>query len=172
MDILFTKEEIDFKTKLLAKQISDEHRTDGTPVIFICLLKGGFMFFSDLVKELSIDIELDFMRVKSYLSKNKQGDINILKDVETAIKGKHVYIVDDIYDSGRSMEAVTKYLKVKDPKSMNIVTLLKRKQSVVDPSGICETFSYGFEIDDEWIIGRGMDDEKGYARNYQNIFSV
>ena len=83
-----------------------------------------------------------------------------------------MFIIDDIYDSGRTMESVIKYLKVKDPKSLNIVCLLKRKKSVIDPNTIGDTFRYGFEIDDEWVVGRGCDNEKGYARNYQNIFSV
>ena len=172
MNILFSKEEIEFQTQILAKNITDEHRADGSPVIYICLLNGGFMFFSDLAKHTSMDIELDFMRVKSYVGKRKQGDIQIVKDLETAIKGKHVYIVDDIYDSGRTMESVIKYLKVKDPKSLNIICLLKRKDSVIDPLKIADKFQFGFEIDNEWVVGRGMDNEKGYARNYQNIFSV
>lgn len=172
MDLIIKKEDIDFKTKILAKNISDEHRTDGSPVVFICLLTGGFMFFSDLAQATTIDLEVDFMRVKSYISKKKQGDIQIIKDLEIAIKGKHVYVIDDIYDSGRSMEAVMKYLKVKDPKSLNIVTLLKRKENAVDPSTIADSFAFGFDLDDEWVVGYGMDNDKGYCRNYTGIFAI
>lgn len=172
MNILFGKEEIDFQTKILAKNISDEHRNDGTPVVFVCLLTGGFMFFSDLTKATDIDIEVDFMRVKSYIGKKKQGDIQVTKDLETSIKGKHVYVVDDIYDSGRTMQAVMKYLKVKDPKSLNIVTLLKRQENAVDPLDVADNFAHAFEIKDEWLIGYGMDNEKGYCRNYAGIFAI
>ena len=172
MNILFTKEEIEFKTKLIAKQITDKHRGDGTPIIFVCLLTGGFMFFSDLAQEVKLDFEVDFMRVKSYISKKKQGDIQVTKDLETSIKGKHVYVIDDIYDSGRTMQAVMKYLGVKDPKSLNIVTLLKRGQNAVDANEIADSFTYGFQIEGEWVVGYGMDNDKGYCRNYAGIFAI
>lgn len=172
MEILFNKEKIDFKTKIIAKNITDEHRGDGTPIVFVCLLTGGFMFFSDLTQEIRHDIEVDFMRVKSYIGKKKQGDIQVTKDLETSIKNKHVYIVDDIYDSGRTMEAVMKYLRVKDPKSLNIVTLLKREVNAVNPTDFADNFIYGFEIKGEWVVGYGMDNEKGYCRNYAGIFAV
>src|SRR6056300_1742881 len=126
MEVLFSKEEIDFKTKIIAKNITDNHRGDGTPIVFVCLLTGGFMFFSDLAQEIRHDIEVDFMRVKSYIGKRKQGDIQVTKDLETAIKGKHVYIVDDILDSGNTMSKVIEYLEIKWPKTINVVTLLKR----------------------------------------------
>ena len=172
MEILFKKEEIDFKTKIIAKNITDAHRGDGTPIVFVCLLTGGFMFFSDLTQEIRHDIEVDFMRVKSYIGKRKQGDIQVTKDLETAIKNKHVYIIDDIYDSGRTMEAVTKYLRVKDPKSLNIVTLLKREENAVDADKFADSFIHGFEIKGEWVVGYGMDNDKGYCRNYAGIFAI
>lgn len=171
MEILFNKEEIEFKTKIIAKQIADKHRGDGTPIVFVCLLTGGFMFFSDLVKNISLDFEVDFMRVKSYIKK-KQGDIQVTKDLETAIKGKHVYIVDDIYDSGRTMESVMKYLRVKEPKSLNIATLLKREENVKEATDFADSFFFGYEIEDEWVVGYGCDDENGYKRNYPNLYSV
>jgi hypoxanthine phosphoribosyltransferase len=130
------------------------------------------MFFSDLTQEIRHDIEVDFMRVKSYMGKRKQGDIQVTKDLETAIKGKHVYIIDDIYDSGRTMQAVMKYLRVKEPRSLNVVTLLKREQNAVDANEFADNFIYGFEIKGEWVVGYGMDNEKGYCRNYAGIFAV
>ncbi len=174
MKELFKPRAIDFETKIIAKQISDEHRHDKTPIVFICLLNGGFMFFSDLVKNVTIDIECDFMRVKSYVSKRKQGDIQITKDLEVPIKGKQVYIVDDVYDTGNTMKAVVDYLKVKKPSSLNIVTLIKRKENKWVPKEPKEinTFRYGFELNDEWVVGRGMDDDKGYCRNYTTIFEL
>ena len=130
------------------------------------------MFFSDLAQEVKLDFEVDFMRVKSYISKKKQGDIQVTKDLETSIKGKHVYVIDDIYDSGRTMQAVMKYLGVKDPKSLNIVTLLKREQNAVDANEIANSFTYGFQIEGEWVVGYGMDNDKGYCRNYAGIFAI
>ena len=173
MTELFSAEEIRFQSQLLAKKISDDHRNDGSPVIMVGLLNGAFAFYSELVKHISIDVECDFMRVKSYVNR-KQGDIQITKDLETRIKGKHVYIVDDILDSGNTMAKVIEYLQIKWPKSVNVVTLLKRKNTPfkLENYQVEGTESYGFEIDDEWVVGFGMDDDKGYCRNYPSIFAL
>jgi hypoxanthine phosphoribosyltransferase len=128
MTELFSAEEIRFQTQLLAKQISDKHRNDGSPIIMVGLLNGAFMFYSELVKYMEVDVECDFMRVKSYIAKNKQGDIQITKDLETPIKGKHVYIVDDILDSGNTMAKVIEYLEIKWPKSLKRSNLTKKKK--------------------------------------------
>ena len=167
MTELFNAEDIRFQTQLLAKQISDNHRGDGTPIVMVGLLNGCFAFYSDLVRAMPIDIECDFMRVKSYVNR-KQGDIQITKDLETRIKGKHVYIVDDIYDTGNTMKAVIEYLEVKKPSSISIVSLIVR-----DTSPIPEQKSYhAFTIGDEWIVGMGMDSEKGLHRNLKSIWAL
>ena len=174
MTELFNAEDIRFQTQLLAKKISDNHRGDGTPIVMVGLLNGAFMFYSELVKNMSVDVECDFMRVKSYISKNKQGDIQITKDLETPIKGKHVYIIDDILDSGNTMAKVIEYLEIKWPKTINVVTLLKRKNTPfkLDNYGVEGTEAHGFEIDDEWVAGMGMDNDKGYMRNYPSVWSI
>jgi hypoxanthine phosphoribosyltransferase len=175
MTELFNAEDIRFRTQLLAKQISDNHRGDGSPIIMIGLLNGAFMFYSELVKNISIDVECDFMRVKSYIAKNKQGDIQITKDLETPIKGKHVYIVDDILDSGNTMAKVIEYLEIKWPKTINVVTLLKRKNTPFRRKNydmIEGTEMFGFEINNEWVAGMGMDNDKGYMRNYPSVWSI
>jgi len=164
---LFSPQQIELKTRILAKNISDEHKGDKTPVVMVCVLNGGFMFYTELVKSLNIDIECDFVRVKSYVSKNKQGDIQITKDLETPIKGKHVYLVDDIYDTGNTMLALIDFLKIKNPKSLNIVTLAKRKKTSPLPN-----MTFGFEVDEEWLVGMGMDNEKGYCRNYPALYAI
>ena len=132
MNQLISAKDIDIQTKIVAKQISDEHRNDKTPVVMVGLLNGCFAFYSDLVRAMPIDVECDFMRVKSYVNR-KQGDIQITKDLETRIKGKHVYIVDDIYDTGNTMKAVIEYLEVKKPASIKIVSLVTRKTSPTPP---------------------------------------
>ena len=175
MTELFNAEDIRFRTQILAKTISDNHRGDGSPIIMIGLLNGAFMFYSELVKNMSIDVECDFMRVKSYIAKNKQGDIQITKDLETAIKGKHVYIVDDILDSGNTMAKVIEYLQIKWPKTINVVTLLRRKNTPFRRKNydmIEGTEMFGFEINNEWVAGMGMDNDKGYMRNYPSVWSI
>jgi hypoxanthine phosphoribosyltransferase len=165
---LYSPHEIDIRTKIIAKQISAEHNGDKTPVVMVGLLNGAFMFYTDLVRNMSIDIECDFMRVKSYISKKKQGDIQITKDLETPVKGKHVYLVDDIYDTGNTINAVIEYLSVKQPASISVVTLLTREFS---PKPTVP-FYKGFTINDEWVVGYGMDDEKGHNRNSNTVWAL
>jgi len=167
MNQLISAKDIDIQTKIVAKQISDEHKGDKTPVVMVGLLNGCFAFYSDLVRAMPIDIECDFMRVKSYVNR-KQGDIQITKDLETRIKGKHVYIVDDIYDTGNTMKAVIEYLEVKKPASIKIVSLVTRKSSPKPPVKMFNAF----QIDDEWLVGFGMDNDKGYLRNLPAIYSL
>tara|TARA_R110000751_G_scaffold22607_1_gene63557 strand:+ start:93 stop:605 length:513 start_codon:yes stop_codon:yes gene_type:complete len=170
MKKIIEPEELQIKIKILAKQLSDDHVGDKTPIVAVCILNGGFMFFTDFVRAMPIDLECGFMRVKSYVSKRKQGDLQITKDLETPIKGKHVYIIDDIFDTGNTMSAVVEYLKVKKPKSISVVTLLKRESS---PTFELEHPCYSvLEIKDEWVVGYGMDDENGYCRNYDTIYEV
>ena len=165
---LFNSQEIDLKIKIIAKKISAEHQGDKTPVVMVGLLNGAFMFYSDLVRNMSIDLECDFIRVKSYTAQFKQGDIKILKDLETPIKGKHVYLVDDIYDTGTTMKALIEYLEVKKPASISIVTLLVRETS---PS-LEHTCYHAFTIKDEWVVGYGCDNEQGYCRNYPAVYAL
>ena len=167
MKELITVEEIQFQTKIIGKQIADDHRGDKTPIIMVGLLNGCFAFYSDLVRAVPLDVECDFMRVKSYVNR-KQGDIQITKDLETRIKGKHVYLVDDILDSGNTMNAVLDYLQVKKPSSISIVTLITRETSPTPK----EKSYHAFTIKDEWIVGYGMDNDKGHMRNLPSIWAL
>ncbi len=167
MKQLITEKQIDIRSKIVAKQINDKHRGDKTPVVFVGLLNGCFMFYSDFIKNITFDMECDFMRVKSYIGKKKQGDVEITKDLETSIKGKHVYIVDDIYDTGNTVQAVIRYLQVKNPSEISIVTLLKRNDSPV----ISNHYNV-IEIADEWVIGYGLDNDNGHCRNYKTIYEI
>lgn len=168
MKKLISFDKIDLQTKILAKNISDEHRGSLTPIVIVGLLNGCYMFYSDLTRAISINIQCDFMRVKSYIGKRKQGDIQITKDLETPIKGKHVYLVDDIFDSGNTMNMVMDYLKVKQPSSLSAVTLIKRSNSPTPDFPLHTAFT----IDNEWCVGYGMDDEKGHYRNLHSIYSL
>ena len=170
MQLLLNNKDIDIQTKIIAKKISAEHNGDRTPVVMVGLLNGAFMFYADLVRNMSIDVECDFMRVKSYVGKKKQGDIQIMKDLETPIKGKHVYLVDDIYDTGSTMKALIEYLEVKKPASISIVTLLRRETSPIPDQAFYKY--HAFTIKDEWVVGFGMDDEKGYSRNLNGVFAL
>lgn len=170
MEPAISEKELDFKLKLIAKKINDEHRDDPTPVVLVCILNGGFMFFSDLVKQINIPIEIDFIRCKSYFGR-KQGDLVVSKDLETKIKGKHVYLVDDILDSGNTMKAVTKFLSVKEPKTVTpVVAIYKESGDFEDVLHILHQPTDS--VFDPWYIGYGCDDEHGFNRNLPTLYMV
>ena len=170
MEKAINEKDLDIKLKILAKKINDEHRNDSTPVVMVCILNGGFMFFSDLVKQITVPIEIDFIRCKSYYGR-KQGDLVVTKDLETKIKGKHVYLVDDILDSGNTMKAVSNFLKVKEPKSITpVVTIYK--ESVDFDKVLHILYQETDSLFDPWYIGYGMDDENGHNRNLSTIYTI
>ena len=163
--ILFTSEQIQSKVTQIAHSIDFKHTTNDD-VVMICVLNGGFMFFSDLVKNMSIDVELDFIRAKSYNGQD-QGVVHILKDIETNIEGKDVYVVDDFYDTGSTLDRILEHLSTQNPKSLEIVTLLTRD---ISPIPECP-YTTGFIIRDEWVYGYGLDDN-GLKRNLPFICAI
>lgn len=165
VNILFTSEQIQNKIKTIAHSISVQQDLKDD-VIMICVLNGGFMFFSDLVKNMSTDIEVDFIRAKSYNGQD-QGVVHILKDIETNIEGKDVYVVDDFYDTGNTLNRILEHLSTQNPKSLQIVTLLTRDLSPI-PNYPHTT---GFMIKDEWCVGYGMDNNSK-ERNLDYIYAL
>jgi hypoxanthine phosphoribosyltransferase len=163
--ILFTSEQIQSKVTQIAHSIDFKHTTLDD-VVMICVLNGGFMFFSDLVKNMSTDVELDFIRAKSYNGQD-QGVVHILKDIETNIEGKDVYIVDDFYDTGSTLDRILEHLSTQNPKSLEIVTLLTRD---ISPIPECP-YTTGFIIRDEWVVGYGMDNNSK-ERNLPYIYAL
>jgi hypoxanthine phosphoribosyltransferase len=163
--ILFTSEQIQEKVKTIAHHISFKHTVDDD-VVMICVLNGGFMFFSDLVKEMSIDFEVDFIRAKSYNGQD-QGVVRISKDIEINIEEKYVYVVDDFYDTGNTLERILEHLSTLNPRSLQMITLLTR-----DTSPLSEyPHISGFMIQDQWVVGYGMDNNSK-ERNLDYIYAL
>jgi hypoxanthine phosphoribosyltransferase len=144
----------------------DLKHTVNDDVVMICVLNGGVMFFSDLVRNMSTNVELDFMRAKSYNGQD-QGLIHITKDIETDIEGKTVYVVDDFYDTGNTLDAIVNHLLIFNPKSIEMITLLTRDISPLPEYPL----NYGFMIQDEWVVGYGMDNNKK-ERNLDYIYAL
>jgi hypoxanthine phosphoribosyltransferase len=160
---LFTEEQIQTRVRSLALQISFHNNLEGRPVVVIGVLNGAFMFFTDLVRNMVIDCEIDFIQAKSYTDQT-QDRVAILKDILIDIKDKDIYIVDDIYDSGNTMKCLINHLKEKGPKSIMPVTLFKRHTAHMDE------LIYGFELNQEyWIRGYGLDGKGGLKRNQPYI---
>lgn len=168
MEILFDDVAILTKVKELAEQISVDHVYDShntLPPVLICILNGSIHFFSDLVRSMSIDCEIDFLRLKSYEGQDNSGGIKCLKGLELDLKGKRVYIVDDICDSGATMLEALFMVNSRMAEEVKVVTLLKRR------NGVGLTDFYGFEIDDQWVYGYGLDNN-GLKRNENRIYKL
>jgi hypoxanthine phosphoribosyltransferase len=138
-------------------------------VVLICILKGAFMFFSDLVRHLRMPLQIDFVRLASYGSEMKStGKIEITKDVETPIEGKDVLIIEDLIDSGRTLLFLKERVSLANPRSVKICALLDKKaRREVELDG-----DYiGKEIEDVFIVGYGIDFKEAY-RNLPEIYYV
>ena len=157
--VLFTEEEIQTRVKSLALEVSYKNNPENNSRVMIGVLNGAFMFFADLVRNLEVDCEIDFMQAKSYLGQ-VQDRVDITKDVSIDITGKDIFLVDDIYDSGNTMKRLIAHLQTKGPKSITPVTLFKRSYSYMDG------LMYGFELNNEaWLVGYGLDATNGHKRN-------
>jgi len=158
---LFTKNEIDVAVKRLASCIENDF--DDEEILFVCLLKGSFVFLSDLIRCIKNPSTVDFMRVTSYGTAMKsKGEVTVTKDLEESIKGKNVIIVEDIIDSGLTLKIIKEMLLERGPKSLKICALLdKRVRREVEMEG-----DYvGLTIDDGFVVGYGID----YAEHYRNL---
>lgn len=161
--VLFTEEEIQTRVKSLALEVSYKNNPENKSRVMIGVLNGAFMFFTDLVRNMEIDCEVDFIQAKSYLGQ-VQDRVDILKDINVDITGKDIYIVDDIFDSGNTMRKLIAYLQKKNPKSITPVTLFKRSYSYM------EDLMFGFELHNEaWLVGYGLDNTGGFKRNKSYI---
>lgn len=167
MKKLFSKEEISGTVKRLASLIEKDFA--GEDIVFVCLLKGSFMFTSDLVRCIRNPSRVDFMRVSSYgNAMRSKGEVTVTKDLEEDIEGKNVVIVEDIIDSGVTLRLVCGMLERRKPKALKICALVdKRARREVEIEG-----DYvGFTIDDGFIVGYGIDYAELY-RNYPEIYIV
>ena len=158
--VFFTEEEIASKVRALGEQISEDF-ADKDP-IFLGVLKGCFVFMSDLVRNVSIPCSLDFMAVSSYKGTSSTGEVAIQKDLSQNIEGRHVIIVEDILDSGVTLNYLQTYLSNRNPASITIATLMdkpSRRKAPVYAKYSC------FEIPDAFVVGYGLD----YNEKYRNL---
>jgi len=169
MKVLFEKSQIENRIKEIGVQILNRHKEETTPIVLIGVLNGGFMFYSKLVDQLALlDPQCDFIRVKSY--KGREHEVpEIIIPSSLDVKNKFVYIIDDIYDTGLTMEALKNQFTDLGASGVSIVTLIKRAINEVD---MPVNSLYGFEIHDEWVVGYGMDDEEGRKRSLPYILAV
>ena len=151
--ILITKEEIDAAIKEVGKKIDSYY--DGRPLLLVSILKGAFVFMADVCRAVSVPCEIGFMCAKSYYSgTNSSGVVQITMDLDQDISKYHVIIVEDIVDTGRTLNDVVKLLRARNPLSLRVVTLLdKPDRRVVDFNADISLFT----IPDHFVIGYGLD---------------
>ncbi len=151
--VLISEDEIKAAIKEAGKKISDSY--DGRPILLVSILNGAFVFMADLCREITVPCEIAFMCAKSYYkSTESSGIVNITMDLEQDISGYHVIIVEDIIDTGRTLNDVVKLLRARGPLSLRVVTLLdkpSRRLVDFDPDMAL------FEIEDRFVIGYGLD---------------
>jgi hypoxanthine phosphoribosyltransferase len=169
MKVLFEKSQIEKRIHEIATQIQNRHKNENIPIVMVCVLNGGFVFYSQLVERLSsLDPLCDFIKVKSYEGRER-ADLEVILKHSLDVQHKHVYLIDDIYDSGVTMKKLREMFLGYDAVSVNIVTLIKRAINEIPmPSGSI----YGFEIRDQWVVGYGMDDEDGSKRSIPYILAI
>lgn len=155
---LFSEAEISKRVKEMGATLTD--RFKGQKVTAICVLKGSFIFFSDLIREIDTDVRCEFIGCSSYGNQmSSTGEVKLTMDINTPIEGHHVLIVEDIVDTGLTMDYLQKMLEIRKPKSMTTVSLLQKpdaKKVEYDVDLV------GFKIPNDFVVGYGLD--------YQNYY--
>lgn len=164
VDILFERDAVMNRIKELGRQISTDYM--GKNLLVVGILKGAFVFMADLVREIDIPLELDFMDVSSYgTSTVSSGEVRIIKDLEYSIREKDVLIVEDIVDTGLTLQYIREILEKRGPRSVKICCLLdkpSRRKADITPQYV------GFTIPDHFIVGYGLDYDEKY-RHYPAV---
>ncbi len=162
--LYLSEEQIKARVKELAARLNDDYR--GKVPIFIGILNGSFIFFADLIREITIDCEVDFLKLSSYGdAKISSGQVRLLKDLNCQVNGRDIIVVEDVVDSGISIDFMKRLVQKENPASFQVVTLLLKKSVAKVDFPIDYV---GFEIPPEFVIGYGLD----YAQKVRNLKSI
>jgi len=161
-EVLFTEKQLAERVKEMGAAISEDYR--GKPLVLVGILRGAMVFLSDLTRAIDIPHSFDMVGASSYGSAiSSSGRVQITKDVEINLRGKHVVVCEDIYDSGRTLAAIRDLLKVHHPESVEVAALLYKK--VARRASTVDIKYRGFDLDDKFVVGYGLD----YAEIYRNL---
>jgi hypoxanthine phosphoribosyltransferase len=159
--VLISEGRLQERVSQLAEAITADYR-DKFPIL-VCVLKGAVLFLADLARKLDFNLEMEFMAVSSYGSSTaSSGVVRILKDLDSNIEDRHILIVEDIIDSGLTLQYITSNLRSRNPASVEVVTLLSKPSR---RTAELECRYTGFEIDDLFVVGYGLD----FAEKYRNL---
>ena len=158
---MISEEKVVARIKEIAEQINKDY--EGQSVTLICILKGSIFFTTELAKYITVPVVIDFMQCSSYGADTKSsGIVKLAKDLDEPIMGKHVILIEDIIDSGRTLSHLVKLLSQREPASLTLCTLLDKPDRRVVEVDVKYT---GFEIPDEFVVGYGLD----YAQKHRNL---
>jgi hypoxanthine phosphoribosyltransferase len=162
--LLISERRLQARVRALARQISKEYR--GSVPVFIGVLNGSFMFLADLIREVTVPCEVDFLKLSSYGdAKISSGNVRLLKDLNCKVEGRDIIVVEDIVDSGLSMQFIREMIGRQNPRSLRVVTLLYKKGSV----RTAVPLEYiGFTLGADYVIGYGLD----YAQRERNLSAI
>ena len=167
MKKVISEQDLQDRISKLALAIHKTEFDSKTPMVFVGILNGAFMFFSDLVKKIGLPMEIDFVRVKSYDGQNRK-EIKFTKDLETNINGKNVYLVDDIIDSGHTMKFLIDHFKERGAKNVTPVATIYKENLVIQDA----LYILKYPQNSPWFVGYGMDNEDGTCRNIETILEL
>lgn len=160
--VLVTQEELQEKIKELGAQITKDY--EGEELLVIGILRGSVLFMTDLIKAIDLYMEIDFMDVSSYgEATTSSGEVKILKDLESPVEGRHLLIVEDIIDTGRTLRYLMDLLKYRNAASVKVITLLDKPSRRVIKN--VEPDYTGFEVPNEFVVGYGLD----FKQHYRNL---
>ncbi len=161
-EVLLTEEQIQSKVKELAALLKEEY-ADKDPVV-VGVLKGVVVFFADMVRNMDFPLQIDFMWISSYTGTDSTGQMQVKRDVSADIKGRHVIVLEDIFDTGNSLDFTYKHLLAKEPASLKICTLLDKPERR-NPKVTVKADYTGFTIPNEFVVGYGLD----FNEHYRNL---
>ena len=162
-----SEEKIQSKVKEIGEALTAKLR--GKDVVAVCVLKGSFMFYSDLIRNIHTDVDCEFFGVSSYNGgTTSSGEVKVTLDLSSPIEGRHVILVEDIVDTGLTMNYLKKSIESRKPASLTLVSLLEKPDALKVP---CKMDHVGFQIKNEFVVGYGLD-YQGYYRNLPYIAQV
>ncbi|MGE3759345.1 MAG: hypoxanthine phosphoribosyltransferase [Pseudobdellovibrionaceae bacterium] len=162
-----SEEKLHKKVKELGETLSKKYK--GHELTAVCILKGSFMFYSDLIRQIDTEVRCEFFGVSSYHNSTKSsGEVKLTLDLSQPVEGKHVLLVEDIVDTGLTMNYLKKTIGARNPASLTTIALLEKPDALKVP---CELDYAGFKITNEFVVGYGLD-YQGYYRNLPYIAQV
>ena len=160
--VLISEEVLQKRIEEMAAELTEKYA--GKNPVFVGVMKGVVLFFADIVKRINTMCQIDFMWISSYSGTNSTGNMVVKRDISTDIKGRHVVILEDIFDTGNSLQFTCEHLMKKEPASLEICTLLD-KPSRRNPAVTVKPQYVGFEVPDAFVVGYGLD----YNEYYRNL---